>query len=481
MRLRAVSDIGFEIRFQEWDYRQRDFADNYHAVEDIPYLVLQPGHHLLSDGSEWEVGRFTLNGTGNWTGILFDTPFAAVPHLFLTIQTANGNQAVAVRAKNLSTDGFDAALFEEEALMDGHLLERIGYLAIDSLNGGGLLDLDGQPLPYLLQRLSADERWSPALSHRLKVEEERSQDNEIGHTDETLHLLALGDQILAQQVSHNGADTSALRRLAPTQDAPMEWGLIRGIDHHWQTLPFANTYTDPVLIAKPASHRDSDPGVIRLTELSPTHAQLRFQEWDYLDGTHGSAEDLFYLIAEAGAYSLAGLNVEADWLTSNKLGRAGQWERLDFNTLFLADPAVFASVMTDHGADAVTTRIRHLDLTGFELAMDEQESKANGHTNERLGWIALDSGSVTTSDGRRVQVFFDQLDHLLSPLPYPLPSSHRHPSVLADIITTDGADPITLRYANPDATQIELQLSEERSQDTETNHVPEEIGIFVGE
>lgn len=480
LRLRNVSDLGFEMRFQEWDYRARDFGDTSHAVEDIPYVVLQPGRHLMSDGSEWEVGRFNLGGTGNWQGILFDTPFAAPPHLFLTVQTYNGSQAVAVRARNVSMDGFEAALLEEEALMDGHSAESIGYLAIDSPAGGGLLDLDAAQVPYLLQSLSADHRWSPVLSQRLRVEEEQSRDSEVRHVDETLHVLALGDQVLAQQVSHNGADTSALRRLAPTQDAPMEWGLIRGIDHHWQTLPFAKTYTDPVLIAKPASNNGADPGVIRLRNITTTDAELRYQEWNYLDGSHPT-EDVFYMISEAGEYSLAGLSVEADWLTSNKLGRAGQWDAIGFNSLFLADPAVFASVMSYNGADTVTTRIRNLDLSGFELAMDEQESKTDGHTNERLGWIAIEQGSATTSDGRRLQVFFEQLNHVLTPVPYPTASAHRHPSVLVDIDSNYGGDTVSVRHANPTNAQIELKLSEEQSRDAETNHVLEDVGVFVGE
>ena len=286
VRLQNVSDLGFELRFQEWDYRQRDLADTYHAVEEIPYVVLQPGRHLMSDGSEWEVGTFTLGGTGTWQGVSFTQPFADPPHLFLTVQTYNGNQAVTVRASNLTVGGFEAAFFEEEALKDGHVTETVAYLAIDSPAGGGLLDLDGVQVPYLLQSLNADDRWSPVLSQRLMVEEEQSRDSEIGHTDETLHVLALGNQILAQQVSHNGGDTTALRRLAPTNDAPMEWGLIRGIDHSWQTLPFAKTYTDPVLIAKPASNNGADPGVIRLKDVGADHAQLRYQEWNYLDDWH---------------------------------------------------------------------------------------------------------------------------------------------------------------------------------------------------
>ena len=222
VRLRNVSDTDFELRFQEWDYRARDFGDTSHALEDIPYVVLQPGRHLMSDGSEWEVGTFPLGGTGAWQGVLFSAPFTQPPKLFLTVQTYNGNQAVSARARAVTVDGFEAALFEEEALMDGHNVETIGYLAIDSAAGGGLLDLDGTQVPYLLQSLSGDERWSPVLSQRLKVEEEKSNDSEVGHADETLHVLAIGNQILAQQVTSNGGDTTALRRLEPTKDAPLE-------------------------------------------------------------------------------------------------------------------------------------------------------------------------------------------------------------------------------------------------------------------
>ena len=103
--------------------------------------------------------------------MLFSQPFAEPPNLILTVQTYNGNQAISVRARNLTGDGFEAALFEEEALMDGHVIETVGYLAIDSPTGGGLVDLDGAQAPYLLQSLNADERWSPVLSQRLIVEE----------------------------------------------------------------------------------------------------------------------------------------------------------------------------------------------------------------------------------------------------------------------------------------------------------------------
>jgi hypothetical protein len=475
VRLRGVSDLAFELRFSEWDYR-----DGFHVSECIPHVVLRAGRHRMSDGAVWDVGTFDLDGTANWASVNFSGAFAQPPHLFLTVQTNNGGQAVTVRARNVTASGFQAALFEQESLMDGHVVETIGFLAIHSPQGGGMIDLDGEQVPYLLQTVTADHRWLPVLSQRLKLEEEQSLDSETGHIDETLHVLALGNQLFAQQVTHNGGDTTALRRLPPTAQAPMEWGLIRGVDHNWQTLPFAKTYNDPVVIAKPASNYGGDPGVIRLRNVAGDMAELRYQEWLYLDGGH-IREDVFYLVSEAGQHTLGGLTVEADWLQTDKLGRAGQWEGIAFNHLFMNEPVVLSSVMTNNGGDTVTTRIRGLDLSGFQLAMDEEESKADGHIAETFGWVAIKPGTTTTSDGRVLDVFFTSVDHQLTSVPYSGVTPHRYLSVIADIDSTYGGDPVFLRYSDPTNSQITLKLAEEQSQDTETGHVFEDIGVFVGE
>ena len=475
VRLRDVSELGFELRFQEWDY-----CDGRHVTENIPFTVLQSGRHLMSDGSVWEVGTVDLGGAANWATVNFSGAFTQAPLLFLTVQTNNGGQAVSVRARNVTASGFQAALFEQESLMDGHAVETIGFLAIHTTRGSGMVDLDGEKLPYLLQTVTADHRWLPVLSQRLKLEEEQSGDDETSHIDETLHVLALGNQFFAQQVTHNGGDTTALRRLPPTAQAPMEWGLIRGIDHNWQTLPFAKAYKDPVVIVKPASNDGGDPGVIRLRNVAGDMAGLRYQEWLYLDGGH-TREDVFYLVSEAGQHTLGGLTVDSDWLQTDKLARAGQWEGVGFNDVFMKAPVVLSSVMTNNGGDTVTTRIRGLDLGGFQIAMDEEESKADGHIGETLGWIAIEPGTTSTSDGRALDVFFTSVDHQLTSVPYAGTTPHRYPSVVADIDSAYGGDPVFLRYGNPTSSQISLKLAEEQSQDAETGHVLEDVGVFAGE
>lgn len=212
-RLHAVGPAGFKLRFQEWDYRARIFGDIEHRVEEVPYVVLEPGRHVLSDGSVWEVGRFPLGGTREWKQVSFSAPFDTPPKLFLTVQTANGGQAVSVRARQVTEAGFEAALLEEEALNDGHNTETIGYLAIQSPAGSGLVDLDGKEVSYSLQSASVDDRWTQVLGQLIKLEEEASLDTETEHVDETLDALLLGDGLFAQQVTDNGGDTTALRRL----------------------------------------------------------------------------------------------------------------------------------------------------------------------------------------------------------------------------------------------------------------------------
>ena len=475
VRLADVAFDGFDVRLQEWAY-----LDGSHVNETLSYLVTNAGRVTFSDGTMIEAGTFVLSGTGVWSPKTFQAPFAGVPTLLLTVQTFNGSQPVTVRARGVGTAGFEASLFEEEALMDGHVPETVGYLAVYRPNGWGSVELDDGQEPYLLQRLVTDHRWAATLSHTLRLEEEQSLDPEVGHVDETLDVLVVGEHLFAQPVSFNGADTFALRRLAPEYSAKVEWGVVDGVTDGWRRVPLAKDYTTPVVVAKPASSRGPDQGVVRIQAAVNNSFQLRFQEWGYLDGVH-VAEQIFYLVAEAGSQSLAGLQVKAGRIDTDALARLGGWAGVQFAAPFAAPPAVFTAVNTNNGGDAVTTRVRALDASGFDVAMDEQESKLDGHVVERIGRIAIDQASGTTGDGRQVVVFTDAVDHVSVPIPFGTAVNRRFPVVLGDANSYFGADPISLRYRGVTASEIELWLEEEQSWDTETSHVLEDTAIFVAE
>jgi len=196
----------FEIRFQEWDY-----LDGIHAIEQFSYLILEQGRYVLGDGAVVEVGVFNQGGSGEWIAKSFNQPFAGVPKVFLTLQTANGGQAVTVRASNVSASGFESALFEQQSLMDGHEVEAVGYFAIYNSGGAGALPIISGEQTYSLSTVNLSHTWQQAGNVVFKLEEEQSADSETVHITEAVDVVTLGDKKFAQIVSFNEGDPVTLR------------------------------------------------------------------------------------------------------------------------------------------------------------------------------------------------------------------------------------------------------------------------------
>lgn len=68
---------------------------------------------------------------------------------------------------------------------------------------------------------------------------------------------------------------------------------------------------EPVVVVKPISDRGSHAGVVWFLSEQENRFLLRYQEWDYLDGAHPAAEDVFYLVADESKQRFGGLGVQA--------------------------------------------------------------------------------------------------------------------------------------------------------------------------
>jgi hypothetical protein len=365
--------------------------------------------------------------------------------------------------------------------MDGHVLERIGYLAIHSSNGSGKVDLGKDTIPYLLQTTMVDEKWYPVLGNSIKLEEETSASTEIFHADEAVNSLALGQHLFAQVVSNNGSETIALRVKRTEHLALLEWGTVQGVTHDWVTIPLAKTYINPVVVAKVAEQVGSDPGVVRLRNVTGDSFQARFEEWDYLNDQH-TAERLFYLVAEEGGGSrnVGGLNYEAGTLNTDALV-AESWEAVTFSRAFKNTPALFTSVMTYQGSDAVTSRVHKLNAYGFDVAMQEMESLTDGHTAETLGWIAIEQGTGTTADGRNIETLSIEASDIPTSFGFSQTFDRRFPVMLQSLSSTWGENTAVAaqEYLTVDA--VDVYVREETSADLEVAHTTEDISVFVAE
>jgi hypothetical protein len=473
-QLEAIDGEGFLVRFREWAY-----LDGDHASEVVSYLVLSPGRHVLADGSEWEVGHVDVSQAGAFVSHSFIAPFDAPPALFLTVQSMNDEAPLVVRVQNVDTTGFETAMMEEEGADGVHAAERVGYLAIRSPAGSGQLQSTSTPSPYLLSQVSVGHLAVPMLSGSLMVEEEASADPETEHAAESTSFLAIGSQVYAQTTTTVGTDPVAVRRDTQDHDASVEWGYVDSVGDGWRTVPLARSYRDPVVVVGPVSRDGSDPGVLRMRNVGADAFELRYQEWAYLNGFHGP-ERAFYLVAERGIQAIGGLAIEAGHLDSDLVLAEG-WEEVTFAAPFTQTPGVFASVATQNDPQPVNLRVSDRTNAGFRMAMQSEEASPPGHGVERLNWVAIQSGGGTTSDGSTIRVFETSVNGALTPVPLGEGLRGRFPTVLGQVVSVVGRDPVELRFRDLRADSIGLVVEEEQSRDVEVGHAFEQVSVFLAD
>ncbi len=221
VRVRNVTNNSFQIRFQEWDYR-----DGRHTTENIGFLVMEAGVHRLTDGTNLVAGSVDLTNESFRT-TTFGTTFATAPLIISQVMTNNDPAAVTERIRNISTEDFQIQLNEEEAADRLHGTEQVGFIAIDtgiatsgniSLNAlktgntvthrNSTIDfgsIDGAVNPVILSDMQTrDGRDAATVRHRSQtstsitvfVEEEGSRDSELGHATEVVGVLAMEAGVL---------------------------------------------------------------------------------------------------------------------------------------------------------------------------------------------------------------------------------------------------------------------------------------------
>jgi PKD repeat protein len=279
-----------------------------------------------------------------------------------------------------------------------------------------------------------------------------------------------GDYTVALTVSGDGgADTHEkidYVRVAAAR-LPFASGEIT-LDAEWARFDFERELQHPVVIVKPMSAGDDTPAVVRIRNVDPLGFEARIQAWDYLPTPHGAPEQCAYLVVERGRHRLAdGSLIEAGTLP---LSSADGYARSTFAEGFTAVPVVLSGIMSSTDPGAVTTRLRNLEQTGFEIRLQTEEASKRPHGEETVGYIAREP-SVSELDGLYLETgrTFEEV----TDVPYRIAFTagfHEPPAMIADMQTTNGGDPANLRWRGKDALSVELWVDEETSKDSETRH-----------
>lgn len=283
-------------------------------------------------------------------------------------------------------------------------------------------------------------------------------------------LLSRRQYLLGTGATTSGILTAATGGVSaatsPTLDA-----VAVSANHAWRTVQPQSTHTDPVVVAPALSYHGTNPASPRLRNVTADEFDVRVQEWRYLDGAH-LAETVGCLIADVGRFSLEdGRAVELGRTRTNH-----RWTAVSFDSSFGSAPVVFSNAQTENGSHPVVTRTRSVTTSGMELRLQEEENEGP-HLTETIGYLAVEPGTGTI-DGRPFEVE-SVADVGTRWQTISFADSYSEPIFIADLQSYRGANTATVRYRNLTSTSVEVMVEEERSQDQEVAHLPEEIGYCV--
>ena len=216
VRIGHVDATGFEIRVQEWDY-----LDGIHTEETVGYIVMERGTYTLPDGTMVEAGRFETDMTDSFENIDFSQAFQVAPVVITAVSSDNGPDAVTTRVRNISTNGFELRMQEQEFNTQSHTTETISYIAWEPSSGtvDGLtfeVNKTDDKINHKLQTIvyngtfmnapvfladmqttdggdTANVRWQDKDPYGVdvKIVEEQSGDSETSHTTEVVGYMVL--------------------------------------------------------------------------------------------------------------------------------------------------------------------------------------------------------------------------------------------------------------------------------------------------
>lgn len=215
LRIRNVSEDGFQFQIDEWDYR-----DGSHTEESFSYLAVQSG--LLDlDGLPAVAGKIEAVG-GTLRSFTFDTPFQSPPVILFQIEASDTSPALVVRPRRITATGFQLRIQAEEKNRTRLTPRPVHFVALEE---GQYLQSNGQPIivgttgdrvthswyniefpnplsePVFLAHMQSSYGGNTAsLRHRrlsktgvqVKVEEEQSLDTEVSHIKENVGFIVIG-------------------------------------------------------------------------------------------------------------------------------------------------------------------------------------------------------------------------------------------------------------------------------------------------
>ncbi len=244
------------------------------------------------------------------------------------------------------------------------------------------------------------------------------------------------------------------------------------VNDQWKRVEFNKRFTDPVVVAKPASLNDPSPAVVRVRSVDAQGFEVRIQEWNYLevllgDTTAHAEEQVGYIVIERGSYILeGGTRIEAGRFSTDTTSSFGT---TSFAEPFTVPPVVMSSVVTYNDEEmAVIGRIGNINATGFGYMLQEQGLGTPTHEMEGVSFIAWEP-SQGSQNGVSFEVGAVNAVRTQSPKEIAFSGSYlSQPLFIADLQTANGGT-VNLRWSDKSAAGVSILLDQEQSSSTMTS------------
>ena len=250
-----------------------------------------------------------------------------------------------------------------------------------------------------------------------------------------------------------------------------------------QTIILDHAYSHPVVFAQPLSANESDPAVVRISDVQADRFTLSIQE-PANTNPHHSPEHVSWLVLEAGYWQLPdGGLLEVGTLTSDAsvgLNLASPtWATVNFSAAFAAIPALLSQVQTANNAAFVKTRQSAATASNVLIALENSESASSAHGSETIGWLAIDPG-FGNWDGYQYEALSSAATVTQSGQALSFSTAFLNPPrLLASISSYLDSDAAGLRQTEITTTSATLFIDEDTTADSEINHSAEQVDLIT--
>lgn len=236
-------------------------------------------------------------------------------------------------------------------------------------------------------------------------------------------------------------------------------------------VDFTENITDPVIVIS-GTQNGGDPYTIRITDSDETGFSFIIEEWEYLDGAHPAVETINRVAIAEGTHTLpGGRTVTAGSTTADGSGNTP----VSFGSSFSSAPAVLTSVMSNNDITAVDSDPSGITTTGFNLSLQEEEAETGSHGSETIGWIAIETGGNNTGNSG-VSLTQGGVNHNADTVN--MGTTFTNGVYIADTQTINGGDTARVALSNLTSSSTGVHIQEEQSDDTETGHIDEVVGVI---